>query len=174
MGYFRNFTPCKSLGDTLHNPAAIRQHLRGLGDQEVLRLRTSGTTQRIWVATLVQAATLGEGFPDFIFHAFLHVARNERFPLATPDGESPPSKGIRVWAPPLDWGRHLVGHPEPGRTDYHEPNMPHLKPSNTSTDTKALDRATWVDRVASLSNFRDDVPGDVPTPDNQHPAPPRT
>ena len=29
--------------------------------QEVLRLHTSGTTQRIGVITLVQAATLGEG-----------------------------------------------------------------------------------------------------------------
>ena len=51
----------------LHNPAAARQHLRGLGDQEVLRLRTSGTTQRIRATTLVQAATLGEGVRDFLF-----------------------------------------------------------------------------------------------------------
>ena len=45
----------------LHNPEAVRQHLRGLREPEVLRLHTSGTTQRIQAATLVQAATLGEG-----------------------------------------------------------------------------------------------------------------
>ena len=30
---------------------------------------------------------------------------------------------------------------------------------------------TWVDRMASLRNFRGHVPGDVPTPDNQQPVP---
>ena len=143
----------------------------------MLRLHTSGTTQRIRAATLVQAATLGEGVRDFLFDAFLHVARRERPPLATPDGESPPPPGDRVWVPPIDWGRHLVGHPEPGRvytkgrTRYHEPNVAHPPPSTTPTDTMACERRTWVDRVTSLSNFTDHVPGDIPTPDNQQPAP---
>ena len=42
----------------LHNPAAVQQHVRGLGDREVLRLRTSRTTERIWATTLVQAVAL--------------------------------------------------------------------------------------------------------------------
>ena len=59
----------------LHNPAAVRQHLRGLGEQHVvLYLRTSGTSTPIWAATLVQAATMGGGVRDFLFDAFLHVA----------------------------------------------------------------------------------------------------
>ena len=113
----------------LHNPAAVRQHLRGLGNQDVLCLCTSGTSTRIRAATLVQAATLGEGVRNFLFDAFLHVARHNRPPRATPDGESPPPTGSRIWVPPIDWGRHLVGHPvperdsTPGRTRYREPNM---------------------------------------------------
>ena len=109
----------------VHNPAAVLQHLRGLGDQEVLRLHTSGTTERI------QAATLGRGVRDFLFDAFVHVARHDRPPLATPDGESPPLTGDRIWVPPIYWGRHLVGHPVPEREDtqcrtrYREPNKAH-------------------------------------------------
>ena len=45
------------------------------------------------------------------------------------------------------------------------------QPGATPSDTKALERETWVNLMASLSNFRDQVPGDVPTPDNQQPAP---
>ena len=52
----------------------------------MLCLRTSGTTQRIRATTPVQAATLGEGVRDFLFDAFLHVARHDRPPRATPDG----------------------------------------------------------------------------------------
>ena len=59
-----------------------------------------------------------------------------------------------------------------GRTLYHEPNMAQPPPSATPSDTKAWERETWVDRMASLSTFRDHVPGDVPTPNNQQPAPP--
>ena len=81
----------------------------------MLRFHTSGTTQRIRAISLVQAATLGEGVRDFLFDAFLHVARHDRPPLATPDGESPPPTGDRIWVPPIDWGRHLVGHPVPER-----------------------------------------------------------
>ena len=79
--------------------------------------------------------------------------------------------------PPIDWGRHLVGHPVPGRVDtkgrtrYHEPNMAHLPPSATPSATKDWERVTWVHRMASLSNFRHHVPWDVPGPDNQQPAP---
>ena len=58
----------------------------------MLPLRTSGTTKPIRAATLVQAATLGEGVRDFPFHAFLHVARHERPPLATPRVNARPPK----------------------------------------------------------------------------------
>ena len=58
-----------------------------------------------------------------------------------------------------------------GRTCFHKPNMAHPPPSANPTDTKAWERETWVDRMASLSKFRDDVWGDVPYPDNQQPAP---
>ena len=37
--------------------------------------------------------------------------------------------------------------------------------------TQVSVRRTWVDRMASMSNFRDHVPGDISTPDNQQPAP---
>ena len=162
---------------TLHSPAATRQHLRGLGDKEVLRLLTSGTTQCIRAATLVQATTLGEGVRDFLCDAILHVTRHEHPPLANPDSKSPPPKGDRVWVPPIDLGRHLVGHPEPGRVDtkgrtcYHGPNMVHPPPSTTPTDIMAWERRTLVDRVTSLSNFRDHVPSDIPTHDNQQHIP---
>ena len=62
----------------------------------MLCLCTSGTTQRIRATTLVQAATLGEGIRDFLFNAFLHVARHDHPPCATPDGESPPPTGSRI------------------------------------------------------------------------------
>ena len=94
----------------------------------MLRLHISGTNQCIGAATLVQRASLGEGVSDFLFDAFAHVVRHDRPPLATFDGESPPPTGNRVWQPPIDWGRHLVGHPVPGRvhtkarTCYDEPN----------------------------------------------------
>ena len=101
----------------------------------MLCLRTSGTSQRIRATTLVQAATLGERVRDFLFDAFLHVARHDRPPRATPDGETLPPAGSRIWVPPIDRGRHLVGHPVPeqdstqGRTRYREPNMAHPPPS---------------------------------------------
>ena len=112
-------------------------------------------TQRIWAAILVQAATLEEGFRDFLFDAFLHVARHGRPPL----------------------GRNVPGHPVPGLMDtkgctpYHEPTMADPPPSATPAYTKAWKREIWVDRMASLSNFRDHVPGDLPIPDGQQPAP---
>ena len=146
----------------------------------MLCLRTSGTTQRIRATTLVQAATLGEGVRDFLFDAFLHVARHDRPPGATPDGESPPPTRSRIWVPPIDWGRHLVGHPVPepdstqGRTRYREPNMANPPPSATPDKTKEWERETWVARMASLSNFRHHVPGDIPSPDDRQPTPPRT
>ena len=143
----------------------------------MLYLRTSGTSTPIRAATLVQAATLGEGVRDFLFDAFLHVARHERPPRATPDGESPPPTESRIWVPPIDWGRHLVGHPLPGRVDtkgrtrYHEPDMAHPPPDATPDSTKEWERETWVARMASLGNFQHHVPGDIPTPDEQQPAP---
>ena len=143
----------------------------------MLCLRTSGPTQRIWATTLVQAATLREGVRDFLSDAFLHVARHDRPPHTTPDGESPPPAGSRIWVPHIDWGRHLVGHPVPerdstqGRTRYREPDMAHPPPSATPDNTKEWERETWVARMASLSNFRHHVPGDIPTPDDRQPAP---
>ena len=143
----------------------------------MLCLRTSGTTQRIRATSLVQAATLEEGVRDFLFDAFLHVARHDRPPRATPDGESPPPAGSRIWVPPINWGRHLVGHPVPerdstqGRTRYRKPNMAHPTPSATPNNTKEWERESWVARMASLSTFRHHVPGDIPTPDDRQPAP---
>ena len=143
----------------------------------MLCLRTSGTSTRIRATTLVQAATLGGGVREILFDAFLHVARHDRPPRATQDGESPPPPGSRGWVPPIDWGRHLVGHPVPerdstqGRTRYREPNMAHPPPGADPDNTKEWERETWVARMASLSNFRHHVPGDIPTPDDQQPAP---
>ena len=143
----------------------------------MLRLHTSGTMQRIRATSPVQAANLGEGVRDFLSDAFHHVARHDRPPLATPDSESPPPTGDRIWVPPIDWGRHLVGHPVPERMDtqsrtrYREPDMAHPPPSATPSDTKWWERETWVARMASLGNFRHPVPGDVPTPNEQQPAP---
>ena len=108
----------------------------------MLCLRTSGTTQRIGATTLVQAATLGQGVRDFLFDAFLHVAQPDRPPRAPPDSESPPPAGSQIWVPPIDWGRHLVGHPvlerdsTQGGTRYREPNMAHPPPSATPDNTK--------------------------------------
>ena len=79
--------------------------------------------------------------------------------------------------PPINWGQHLVRHPEPGRVDtrgctrYQELSMASPPPSTTPTDTKAWERRTRVDPVASLSNFRNQVQVDVPSPDNRQPAP---
>ena len=70
----------------------------------MLRFRTSGTTQRVRANTLVQAATLAEGVRDFLFDAFLHIARHDRPPRATPDGESPPPTGSRILCPPSTRG----------------------------------------------------------------------
>ena len=143
----------------------------------MLRLNTSGTSQRIQATTLVQAATLGEGVRDFLFDAFLYVARHDSPPLATPDGKSPPPTRDQVWVPPIDSERHLVGHGVPeredtqGRTRYHEPNMAHPPPSTTPSNTKEWERETWVSQMTSLSNFRHHVPGDIPTPDDRQPAP---
>ena len=142
----------------------------------MLRPHTSGTTKHIRATTLVQAATLGEGARDFLFDAFLHVVRHDRRPLATPDGESRPPTGDRIWVPPINRGQHLVGHPVPEREDtqgctrYREPNMAHPPPSATTSNTKEWERDTWVARMTSLSNFRHHVPGDIPTPDNRQPA----
>ena len=58
-----------------------------------------------------------------------------------------------------------------GRTRYHEPNMAHSPTSATPSDTKKWERETWVARMASLSNFRHQVPGDVPNADDKQPAP---
>ena len=143
----------------------------------MLCLRTSGTTERILATTLVQAATLGEGVRDFLFDAFLHVARHDRPPRATPDGESLLPTGSPICVPPIDWGRHLVGHPVPerdstqGRTRYGERNMAHPLSSATPDNTKEWEQETWVARMASLSNFGHHVPGDIPTPDDRQPTP---
>ena len=66
----------------------------------MLRLHTSGTSQRIRAITLVQAATLGEGVRDFLFNAFLQVARQDRPPCATPDVERCPPRETESGCPP--------------------------------------------------------------------------
>ena len=120
---------------------------------------------------------LGEDVRDFLFDAFLHIARHDRPPRAIPDSERPPPTGSRIWVPPIDWGRHLVGRPVPerdstqGRTNYREPNMAHPPPGATPNNTKGWEPETWVARMASLSNFRHHVPGDIPTPNERQPAP---
>ena len=61
----------------------------------MLRLHTSGTTQRIRAITLVQAASLGEGVRDFLFDAFPHAppqTARARPPRGTESG-CPPSTG---------------------------------------------------------------------------------
>ena len=120
---------------------------------------------------------LEEDIRDFLFDAFLHVARHDCPPLATADGENPPPTGSLIPVPAIDWGQHLVGHPSmgrvvaKGRTCYHEPNMARHPPCATPSDTKAWETETWVHWMASQSQFRDQVPGDVPVPSNQQPAP---
>ena len=115
----------------------------------MLRLHTAGTTQRIRASTLVQAASLWEGLRGLLFDSFLHVARLDRPPVANPDGESPPPTGSWILVAPIDWGRHLVGHPVPrqldmgGCTRYHEPDMAQPPPSAIPSDTKDWERETW-------------------------------
>ena len=105
------------------------------------RLRTSGATQPIGASTLVQAATVGQCVRDFLFDAFLHVARHEGPRLPPPNANARPPPGDRVWVLTIDWGRRLVGHPYPerltftGRTRYHEPDMADPLPSTTQTNT---------------------------------------
>ena len=143
----------------------------------MLRLHTSGTIQRIRAATLLQAATLQEGVRDLLFDAFHHVAQHERPSLATPACESlPPPRRLHLGAPHglgVTPGRtHRAwagGHKKPHR--YHEPNIARPPPSTTPADTMAQERRTWTDSVTSLSNLRDHVQGDIPTPNNQQPAP---
>ena len=78
---------------------------------------------------------------------------------------------------PIDWGRHLVGHPvmerdnTQGRTRYREPNMAHPPPEPTPDNTKEWERETWVARMASLSDFWHHVPEDIPNPDDRQPTP---
>ena len=104
------------------------------------------------------------------FDAFVHVVPQDRPPLITTDGESLPPTGDRIWVHPIDWGRHLVGYPMPGRVDtkgryrYHQHEMAHPPPSATPSDTKEWERETWVAQMASLSTLRHHVPGDDPTP----------
>ena len=145
-----NPTPCTT-------PAAVQQHLRGPGDQEVLRLHTSGTLGR------------------------LPPRRPTRPPPTRhPRPREPAPHGGPNLVLPIDWGRHLVGHPVPERMDtqggtrYHEPDMAQPPTSATPSDTKAWERETWVARMASLSNFRHHVPGDVPNRTTSSQPPPRT
>ena len=77
----------------------------------MLRIHTSGTTQRIRAATVVQEATLGEGVRDFLFDAFFQVARHDRPPLATPDGEGRPPRGAESGCSPSTGGDTLLDTP---------------------------------------------------------------
>ena len=58
-----------------------------------------------------------------------------------------------------------------GRTRYRDPDMAQPPPSTTPANTMAWERRTWVDRVAPLSNFRDQIQANIYTPDNRQPAP---
>ena len=58
-----------------------------------------------------------------------------------------------------------------GRTRYREPNMAHPPTSATPDNTKEWERETLVVRMASLSNFRHHVPGNIPSPDDRQPTP---
>ena len=49
--------------------------------------------------------------------------------------------------------------------------MAHPPPSATPSNTKEWERETWVAQMASLSNFRHHVPGDIPDPNDRQPAP---
>ena len=81
----------------------------------MLHIPFSGTTQRIRAATLIQAATLGEGVRDLLLNAFIHVAQNERPWLAIPDGECPPPpKGTASGCPSLTGGDTLSDTPSRG------------------------------------------------------------
>ena len=68
-------------------------------------------------------------------------------------------------------------HHPPCHTPCHQtPPPPNPGPSTTPqqySSTISWERKMWVNRVTSLSNLRDHVPGDIPSPDNQHPAPSR-
>ena len=71
---------------------------------------------------------------------------------------------------PIDWGRHLVGHPVPerdstqGRTRYREPNMAHPPPSATPDNTEEWERETWVARMAFLRKLPAPRSGGHPQP----------
>ena len=99
-------------------------------------------------------------------------------PPLTGRARPPPRRRIEVFL--INWGRHLVGHPMPGRMDtkgrsrYHEPDMAHPPQSATPSDPKEWERETWVAPMASLSNFRHHVLGDVPFPKTSGQPPPRT
>ena len=79
--------------------------------------------------------------------------------------------------PPLGSGAEHITLPDQvaPRGQMSSSNRTNLKsrtsPSTTPTDTMVWEGRTWVHCVASLSNFRDPVPGDISTPDNQQPAP---
>ena len=98
-------------------------------------------------------------------------------PARHPRRREPSPPGDCVWVPPINWGRHLVGLAEPervttkGRTRYREPNMAQPPPNTTPTDTMAREMRMWVDRVPSLSNCRDYLPGDIPSSNDQQTAP---
>ena len=79
--------------------------------------------------------------------------------------------------PPIDWGRHLVGHPVPeredtqGRTRYREPNITHPPPSATPSNTKEWERENMGSPDGLPEQIQHQFPGDIPTPDDRQPAP---
>ena len=123
--------------------------------REKVQLRYLGSRQSIRAGTLIQAATLGESVRNFLYGAFLDVARHQHPPMRHPDGKHPPPpQGTASGCHRIEWGRRLVGHPKPtrtatGRTPYRDPDMK-LPPSHIPPDEyMAWERETWADRVAS-------------------------
>ena len=118
----------------LHNAPAVLQRLRAVGgNQEALRVRTSGTTPPIRAATLVQAATLGQGVRDFLFDAFLHVARHERPRSPSPTANARPPRETASGCPPSIGGGTLSETPA-GAGDLHGPH-PLPRPRHGATPT---------------------------------------
>ena len=80
-------------------------------------MAVSGSEGHSFAVRACESRTAGTPSRDFLFNAFLHVIRHNRPPLPTPDGKSLSPTGSPILVPPIDWGRHLVGHPMPGRVD---------------------------------------------------------
>ena len=82
-----------------------------------------------------------------------------------------PQKKPTLFCPVLSFPLQCRGGWTPGPHPLPRARHGPPPPSATPRDTKEWETETWVARMASLSNFRHHVPGDVHTPDNQQPSP---